>query len=149
MAKFLKLTQKSGNHPLYVNIEFVSIIRVVGGDTLLFYENGEYFVVCETPEQILQMIADESPTPPVSSSDFPRMWRDGWYQGQYHGQMLTRQWPSDYGWGADAVEATSFDQVAASLRRPIQTCQPSDRDKPAYDEMMKQAQEPLDGPPDM
>lgn len=77
MAKFVKLTQKSGDHPLYVNIEFISIIRVVDGDTLVFHENGEYYDVCETPEQILQMIADETP-PPVSAGEFPRMWRDGW-----------------------------------------------------------------------
>lgn len=129
MAKFVKLTQLPSGDTFYVNIEFVSIIRVIGGSTVVFYEGDEHSIVSETPEQILQMIADETP-PPVTAGEFPRIWRDGWPHGMFHGAMFPPQWPSNKDWDHGWTEVTSFDQVADSLHKPTQ-------------------KEPLDGPPDM
>lgn len=158
MAKFVKLTVHVDNSTTYINVASIACMRRGKDRTVVSFDRGDYVEVVETPEQILQMIADETP-PPVSAGEFPRMWRDGW-SGSFdwhkaqeamrrHNGMLPTQWSSNKDWERVCTGVTSFDQIADALLRPVRPCQPSDCDKQVYDEMMKNAQEPLDGPPDM
>lgn len=142
MAKFLKLTCDPSGSELLVNVDAVTAIRVIENQTFVFYQGKSHSIVKETPDQILKMIPRA--TEPALPWPWPPSWRNGWSPSPAD----WRHWHSNREWN-NLQEVKSFDEAADALLRPIQTCQPSDRDKPAYDEMMKQAQEPLDGPPDM
>ena len=149
MSTFIKLTSDTIGEPIYVNVDFVTLIRRDENTTRLFFEDDEHVVSKETPEQIMQMIAQSQPPQNASPWELPRVWRDGCWRSDYQGQMFPPHWPSNREWG-HWQELNSFDEAADALLRPMQTCQPSDRDKPAFDAMMKKAQEePLDGPPDV
>ena len=121
MATFLKLTTDPSGDTIFINVEQVTTIRKIGKETFLFYQGEEHSIVKESPEQIMQMIAQSA----------PRHWLDhpiDWYRPTW--PQPPRETPREpqYGWGQPSVpsgpwstldwkpeEVTSFEQVADFL----------------------------------
>ena len=121
MAMFLKLTMAIDDTTAYVKAESIVMLRRMNGKTIVAFTGDDYTEVKETPEQIMQMIAQSA----------PRHWLDhpiDWHRPTW--PQPPRETPREpqYGWGQPSVpsgpwstldwkpeEVTSFVQVADFL----------------------------------
>lgn len=60
MAKFIKLTAKSGGDTFHLNMDLVEFISSYNGETQLFVFKNDCnpYRVVETPEEIMKMLED-------------------------------------------------------------------------------------------
>ena len=96
MAMFLKLTMAIDDTTAYVKAESIVMLRRMNGKTIVAFTGDDYTEVKETPEQIMQMIAQSA----------PRHWLDhpiDWYRPTW--PQPPRETPREpqYGWGPPSV----------------------------------------------